>query len=131
MATTCYRCNYPYCPSNSTCPNCGASTGCFITTAVCENLGLTDDCYELTTLRSFRDRYMTACKDKVALLEQYYSTAPSIVHAIEHRADRNEIYSEILEQFIQPAIQSIESGADEKAKEIYTNMMSWVTRKVS
>jgi len=73
---------------------------------------------------------MTASQDKVALLEQYYSTAPSIVHAIEHRADRDEIYSEILEQFIQPAIQSIESGADEKAKEIYTNMMSWVTRKV-
>lgn len=131
MATTCSRCNYPYCPSCSTCPNCGASTGCFITTAVCESLGLMDDCYELTTLRSFRDRYMTASQDKVALLEQYYSTAPSIVHAIEHRSDRNAIYSEILEQFIQPAIQSIESGADAQAQEIYTNMMSWVTRKVS
>ena len=36
---------------------------CFITTAVCEELGKPDDCEELTAFRAFRDGYLRACPD--------------------------------------------------------------------
>ncbi len=34
--------------------------GCFLTTACCEVLGLSDDCFELRTLRRYRDRVLVA-----------------------------------------------------------------------
>src|SRR6476646_10620356 len=34
--------------------------GCFLTTACCEVLGLSDDCFELRTLRRYRDRVLIA-----------------------------------------------------------------------
>src|SRR5690606_29479169 len=32
--------------------------GCFLTTATCQVVGLADDCWELTTLRHFRDGWL-------------------------------------------------------------------------
>ena len=37
---------------------CEPPEGCFITTACCETLGLADDCFELRTLRRYRDEVL-------------------------------------------------------------------------
>ena len=37
---------------------CTPPEGCFITTACCEALGLDDDCFELRTLRRYRDQVL-------------------------------------------------------------------------
>ena len=34
------------------------TSGCFLTTATVKYMGKPDDCYELTVLRDFRDKYM-------------------------------------------------------------------------
>ena len=34
------------------------TSGCFVTTAVCDSFGKSDDCYELTAFRAFRDNWL-------------------------------------------------------------------------
>ena len=52
--------------------------GCFLTTAACHYRGLPDDCHELQTLRSFRDRYLAHIPGGAELIERYYEVAPAI-----------------------------------------------------
>jgi uncharacterized protein (DUF2336 family) len=99
---------------------------CFITTAVCEQSGLPDHCFELTTLRAFRDRHMSTSEDNRKLLEQYYVIAPRIVEKIDQMANRNEIYALLREKFITPSVEAADQGNDMKAQEIYVAMMQWV-----
>lgn len=44
------------------------SSGCFITTAVCQCFGKSDDCYELTMFRRFRDDWLMKQPDGKALI---------------------------------------------------------------
>ncbi len=48
--------------------------GCFITTACCEVLGLDDDCFELRTLRRYRDQVLAARPGGDADIARYYSS---------------------------------------------------------
>lgn len=126
----CSNCDWPYKPNSGACPNCGHE-GCFITTAVCEFKGLADDCHELTSLRSFRDRHMKTCSAKASMLNTYYEVAPHYVGVIDQRADRAEIYQTLNERFIQPAVVAADSGDDLKAENLYTGMMSWIEQRLS
>lgn len=89
--------------------------GCYITTAVCETLGLGDDCLILQTLRKFRDDY---CGGKPGL-KSYYATAPGIVRAISARPDARECYRQILRRYILPACRMIQGGCNDAAYRIY------------
>lgn len=89
--------------------------GCYITTAVCETLGLGDDCLILQTLRKFRDDY---CGGKPGL-KAYYATAPGIVRAINARSDARECYRQILRRYILPACRMIECDCNDAAYRIY------------
>ena len=46
--------------------------GCFLTTACCEVLGLPDDCFELRTLRRYRDETLAAMPGGNAAIAAYY-----------------------------------------------------------
>lgn len=96
---------------------------CYITTAVCKNLHKSDDCYELETLRAYRDQYLLAECHEDALVEEYYRVAPAIVEAINQLSDSDKIYRGILEEYIQPCIQLIESEKKEECKELYIKMV--------
>jgi len=89
--------------------------GCYITTAVCESLGLGDDCEILQTLRKFRDDY---CGGKPGL-KAYYATAPRIVKAINARPDASECYRQLLRRYILPACRMIQGGFNDAAYRIY------------
>ena len=52
---------------------------CFLTTACCEEIGLADDCFELTALRRFRDRVLMKTAHGAREVEQYYDIAPRIL----------------------------------------------------
>ncbi len=54
------------------------SEGCFITTAVCQHVGLDDNCFELTQLRQFRDTYMATDNQRQQAVHHYYLMAPSL-----------------------------------------------------
>lgn len=95
---------------------------CFITTAVCKDDDKPDDCYELETLRKFRDEYMLTNPEYSKLVEEYYETAPAIVASINNRLDREEIYEMFLVDYITPAIKAIENGDNKLAFDIYCSL---------
>ncbi len=83
------------------------SNWCFLTTACVEHKGLKDNCYELETLRAFRDNYV--------------KKAPSIVRKIKSSNNKKEILDKLYED-IQKAVKLIEGEEYEKAFELYYNI---------
>jgi hypothetical protein len=105
--------------------NNAGSDGCFITTAVCENAGLPDDCEQLETLRTFRDSYMLATPDREWLVNLYYTVAPLIVDRIDAFAPeaRDEAYR-ILRVYIAAALAAVKAGDNARAERIYRAMVA-------
>lgn len=52
---------------------------CYLTTAACDGVGLPDNCWELTTLRDFRDRILPRLPRGEADIADYYATAPAVI----------------------------------------------------
>nr|WP_325238120.1 CFI-box-CTERM domain-containing protein [uncultured Oscillibacter sp.] len=100
--------------------------GCYITTAVCEEGGKADDCYELTMFRKFRDNWLRNQPDGEALIQRYYDTAPAIVEKINRQPNRTEIYRHLKKEYLSPCLGYIEAGENEKCKELYTAMMEYL-----
>jgi len=96
---------------------------CYITTAVCETFGKSDDCYELRTLRNYRDTYLTAQTDGADIIKEYYNIAPTIVNRIHKSPDCKEILKQIWTNYLKPCIAYIEKGQNEKCKDIYIKMV--------
>ena len=89
---------------------------CFITTACCELLGLTDDNPILNTFRKFRDEHL---KGKVGVSE-YYEIAPKI---LENMEDKNELYP-ILSEYLLPCYKLIKEEKHEEAYKLYSEMVT-------
>lgn len=96
---------------------------CYITTAVCASQKKADDCYELTTLRRYRDQYLMKTEEGRALVDEYYEIAPGIVFAIGMRGDSDRIYEEILFRYLMPCIRYVEEGENEACKKLYCRMV--------
>lgn len=60
-----------------------ATSGCYITTIVCDVLGLDDDCSLLNNLRSFRDNVLQKDAKFTPLLMEYDSIGPEIALLIK------------------------------------------------
>jgi len=97
---------------------------CYITTAVCENTGRGDDCYEMTLLRDYRDNYLARQENGARMITAYYDVAPSIVKHINRREDAEQIYEGIWENHIRPCIELIEQGEKEACALRYSQMVS-------
>lgn len=102
---------------------------CFITEAVCEWQGKPDDCYELTVLRRYRDRYLMRSGEGQALVEEYYDTAPYLVQVLNMQPDVCEIYTKIYRRFLSPCIRCIEEKNYEGCKHIYVDMVRSLQKK--
>ena len=96
---------------------------CYITTAVCRGVHKTEDCYELTLLKQYRDGYLTGCEDGEAVIGQYYDMAPTIVKRVEKKDNREEIYRFLYETYISPCVHFIEEGRNEECREKYQEMV--------
>lgn len=68
-------------------PQAASDPDCFFTTASVHCLGLQDDCWELTTLRRFRDNYLLSNEAGRQRVAQYYAIAPAIVRHIQQQAN--------------------------------------------
>lgn len=102
----------------------GSSNGwCFITTAACEYFGKPDNCYELTTLRQFRDGWLALQPGGEATIQEYYRVAPSIVGALNVSDQRDVIYTDIWNRYILPCIRMIEQNAYESCRTLYEKMV--------
>lgn len=96
---------------------------CYITTAVCETFHKPDDCYELTLLRDYRDTYLAAQPDGPEVIREYYDVAPTIVKRIDRMDDREEIYRDIWNTYLNPCISMIQHQQMEECKELYIKMV--------
>ena len=143
---TCYECMYMnhndsnnsllftkyYCSEmkrylSSETPACGkfvqrTERGCYLTTACVQYKGLPDDCYELSTLRNFRDQYVTKLPNGEELVKKYYKTASQIVEIINNSANKDEIYSKMYD-FILLCIEKINANDYESALNLYITMV--------
>ncbi len=102
---------------------------CYITTAVCKSLNKPDDCYELNTLRRYRDEYLLATESGKEIVEEYYNIAPTIVKRIDKEADSAKIYENIWQDYLSPCIRLIEEGKREDCRELYSDMVRKLERK--
>ena len=99
----------------------GLKSGCYLTTSCVEAMNLSDDCYELQTLRKFRDEYLAQTPNGRSMIEEYYETAPEIVDAINAAGNGNEIFKELYSD-ITEIVSLIEKGESEEAVSAYRNL---------
>ena len=97
---------------------------CYITTAVCQNQDKADDCYELTTLRTYRDSYLLQSEPGHEIVEEYYNVAPGLVMMIDMQKDADQIYQNIYEEYLTPCIQHIENERNEECCKLYMQMVN-------
>lgn len=102
---------------------------CYITTAVCESLGKSDDCYELTLLRNYRDGYLQNQPNGVEVIKKYYDIAPTIVKHINKSPDSENIYKKVWEKYLNPCIHCIEVEENEECMKLYTEMVETLEEK--
>ncbi|MBK6338765.1 MAG: hypothetical protein IPF63_03975 [Bacteroidetes bacterium] len=95
-------------------------SGCFLTTACVGALGKKDDCYELQTLRAFRDTILKKNNKGLNLINEYYKIAPKIVNQINSSSENKVEYKNIYNKMILPTIDAIENKENQKAIDIYS-----------
>ncbi len=98
-----------------------SSSSCYLTSACVGYLGKPDDCYELTTLRAFRDDHLKKTAEGSALVEEYYKIAPQIVEKIEASGKQKEYY-EYIYKVVTECVACIEKGDGDGALARYRDM---------
>lgn len=101
--------------------------GCFLTTACCELLGLPDDCFELASLRRYRDEVLAASAEGRADIDAYYRLAPSILARLPEE-ERSARLLSVYGRFILPSAIAARLGLDAIAHALYARMMRELTR---
>lgn len=120
---------------SSRCENCpyrssGSSRGgCFVTTACINVRNLPDDCYELETLRKFRDTYVVLQPTGEADIALYYECAPTIVKKISELPNGNQIFCDLYQEFVLPCVELIEKEEYTKAYNFYLSTTLQLKKK--
>jgi hypothetical protein len=96
--------------------------GCFITTACCELLGLGDECFELRTLRRYRDDVLAKLPGGEAAIARYYAEAPLILHRLRFE-ERPHVLLRAYARFILPAAVAARFSCSRLAFRLYARMM--------
>ena len=107
------------------------TSGCFLTSACVETMGLPDDCHELTVLRAFRDGYMSAIPGGADDIKEYYRCAPAIVAAIKACPDSREVFGRIYSELVRPCVELIEAGKNSEAYAEYKDYTKALQGKYS
>lgn len=105
------------------------ASACFITTAVCLTLGKPDDCEELTEMRRFRDEWLRHQPDGVALIADYYQTAPTIVENINKTENRKAIWAKVYEDYILPCVEFAKRRDYAECQQAYISMVDDLKRQ--
>lgn len=97
------------------------SGGCYVTTACVFAKGLPDDCYELETIRRFRDTWLRNQANGEEEIRTYYEIAPKIVEAFNRFENKKAIWNDIYEKIVLPCVKLIESEKYQAAFNLYKN----------
>lgn len=96
--------------------------GCYLTSACMVSKCLPDDCYELETLRTYRDTWLKSTEEGLSVIAEYYAIAPKIVEAIDKRDDSNKVYDMLYEKMVLPCVRFIEEKKYQETLELYRRM---------
>ena len=110
---------------------CSSSGGCFMTTAACDAVGLADDCWELTTLRRFRDDYLTHQPKGPQTIAEYYKLAPDLLKKIQATPNARHTLLRIYWLDIVPSALLARTGLNRLANWKYHRMMQRLATTVS
>jgi len=99
---------------------------CYLTTIICDILGMSDNCEILTIMRSFRNNVLQKDLRYLGILMEYDTIGPKISECLKNDEDALWIAKELLENFIKPIIVNISSKNYEDAINMYINMTSWL-----
>jgi len=101
------------------------SSGCYITTIVCEKLGYSDDCGVLNSLRGFRDNVMQKnCKYCKTLFE-YDVIGPKIAGMIQNDKDTDqELWISFYNFYLLQTAMLVNENKYEEAISRYTEMVN-------
>ncbi len=129
--TPCQKCRYDIVietDENGKVVSISKKKGCFITTAAVEAAGLPDDCYEVQTLRKFRDNYVRNLPDGIEIISNYYAESPELVRAISLTLQAKLEYRNIIE-IVHKAINYINIGKNKEAFLVYKTMVEQLKNK--
>ena len=101
----------------------------FIITAVCENFGKADDCYELTAFRKFRDTWLVHQPDGKDLIDEYYRIAPQIVSNISYLKISSTIFDNIWKEHLAPCLSFIENDQNQSCIDIEHLVVNSLSKK--
>lgn len=96
---------------------------CFLTTACTSAEGLPDDCYELQTLRRFRDTRLLQTEAGRSLVKRYYQIAPGIVTGVNALPNSSAIWTGLFHRDIKTAVDLVSRGSYEEAVNHYKSMV--------
>jgi hypothetical protein len=102
---------------------------CYLTTAAVGAVGLADDCWELQTLRHFRDTVLRQSERGQRLIRHYYRYAPALVADISRQADARNIWLKAWGFGILPAALCARLGFNALATTLYRKMTLALLRK--
>ena len=116
------------------CPNykpadSGNSGGCYLTSACVEAMGRCDNCFELTTLRAFRDHWLSQQDGGREEIKEYYHIAPAIVDKIHASDDCRQVLTNLYFRLVMPCVEMIKAGKNEEAHCLYREITNELKRK--
>ena len=103
---------------------------CFITTAVCDYYGKPDNCYELTTLRHYRDTWLRVQPDGESLIAEYYASAPLIVSKLRQSPLYPDYCHTLMSKYITPCLELIEKKKYNECKNLYVAMFNYISAEL-
>ncbi len=109
---------------------CEQPQGCFLTTACCISLGLPDDCFELASLRRYRDRVLARTSEGRTAIAEYYNLAPALLRALPE-TERDRRLLNLYWRFILPSAVAAKLHLNGLTFRIYSGMMSRLKRELS
>jgi hypothetical protein len=101
---------------------------CFLTTACCEAIGLPDDCFELSTLRRYRDEVLAHMRDGPGEIERYYALAPAILRAMREQGGERELLRLYFSRIL-PCVFLARIGAARLTRMLYRDMIGRLCRR--
>lgn len=102
------------------------SSGCYITTILCDVLGMEDNADILNTLRGFRDNVMQKDPKYLETLQEYDVLGPVISENIKEEYNESNdkfLWNQVFETFIRPTSNLIKIGNYDLAVSKYKEMV--------
>ena len=98
------------------------TSGCYLTTIMCQILEYPDNNYYLNTLRRFRDNTMKKDDNLIPYLVAYDTLGPMIATKLEKDPNNKEIATSLFATYITKAVSAIEEEKTKEAINIYCAM---------